>query len=207
MAAVLLRFGVHEYRPAFRGNQGAPDLDGSVGYGHGYDGKMFYLGLVLDEKYVEGWVEGYLERMGEDNPERRRTAAGRIGRGRDLVLEVLKAVCEIRVGCPKHRLSQPPGCIIGTGGGASDEKEDVKPLNQDPSNPHDGAPRSTDGPMHANGQPREGDLWLRSVVRNSSEIVSIVDPDGTVLYANPAWERVLGYDPLEAVGMNVLELV
>jgi diguanylate cyclase (GGDEF)-like protein/PAS domain S-box-containing protein len=44
-------------------------------------------------------------------------------------------------------------------------------------------------------------------VRNSSEVVSIVDPDGTVRYANSAWEWVLGYDPQEAVGMNVLEHV
>jgi PAS domain S-box-containing protein len=46
------------------------------------------------------------------------------------------------------------------------------------------------------------------VVENSSEIVSIVDPDGTLRYANPAWERILGYDPEEVVGkMNVLDLV
>ncbi|MBA4116637.1 MAG: PAS domain-containing protein, partial [Rubrobacter sp.] len=48
---------------------------------------------------------------------------------------------------------------------------------------------------------------MRSVVENSSEIVSIVDPDGALRYANPAWERVLGYAPEETVGMNVLDLV
>ena len=47
---------------------------------------------------------------------------------------------------------------------------------------------------------------MRSVVANSSEIVTIVDPDGTLRYANPAWERALGYDPDRAVGtMNVLD--
>jgi PAS domain S-box-containing protein len=46
------------------------------------------------------------------------------------------------------------------------------------------------------------------VVENSSEIVTIVDPDGTLRYANPAWERALGHDPEEAVGtMNVLDYV
>jgi len=83
----------------------------------------------------------------------------------------------------------------------------VKPSNQDLSNPHDGAPRGSDGIMHANGQPGEDDRWLHSVVRNSSEIVSIVAPDGIVRYANPAWERVLGYDPRKVVGMNVLDYV
>ena len=35
-----------------------------------------------------------------------------------------------------------------------------------------------------------------------------MDPDGTLRYASPAFERVLGYDPGEAVGkMNVLDHV
>ncbi|MDP9485892.1 MAG: PAS domain S-box protein, partial [Actinomycetota bacterium] len=45
-------------------------------------------------------------------------------------------------------------------------------------------------------------------MENSSEIVNIVDPDGTLRYANPAWQRALGYDPDEAIGkMNVLDHV
>src|SRR5215212_9089720 len=38
------------------------------------------------------------------------------------------------------------------------------------------------------------------VVDSSSEIVTIVDPDGTLRYASPAFGRVLGYDPEEAIG-------
>src|ERR687897_2928215 len=41
----------------------------AIGYDHGYDGEVFYLGLALDERYVEGWVEGCLERIGEDDPD------------------------------------------------------------------------------------------------------------------------------------------
>jgi diguanylate cyclase (GGDEF)-like protein/PAS domain S-box-containing protein len=49
---------------------------------------------------------------------------------------------------------------------------------------------------------------LRSVVEHSSENVTIVDLDGTLRYANPAFERMLGYDTEEVVGkMNVLEYV
>ncbi len=33
--------------------------------------KKFYLGLALDEKYVEELVEGCLERIGEDDAEER----------------------------------------------------------------------------------------------------------------------------------------
>ena len=54
----------------------------------------------------------------------------------------------------------------------------------------------------------EDDRWLRTVVENSSEIITIIDLDGTLRYASPAFERILGYDPEEAVGtMNVLDHV
>jgi diguanylate cyclase (GGDEF)-like protein/PAS domain S-box-containing protein len=49
---------------------------------------------------------------------------------------------------------------------------------------------------------------LRSVVENSSENFTLVDPDGTLRYASPAFGRMLGYAPEEVVGkMNVLEYV
>jgi len=52
------------------------------------------------------------------------------------------------------------------------------------------------------------DRWLRSVVENSLVNVTIVDPDGTMRYASPAFGRMLGYDPEEVVGkMNVLDHV
>jgi diguanylate cyclase (GGDEF)-like protein/PAS domain S-box-containing protein len=45
-------------------------------------------------------------------------------------------------------------------------------------------------------------------VENSSENVTMVDPDGTLRYASPAFGRMLGYDPEEVVGkMNVLDQV
>ena len=44
-------------------------------------------------------------------------------------------------------------------------------------------------------------------MENSTEVVKIVALDGTLRFANPAWSRVLGYDPEETVGTNVLDLV
>jgi hypothetical protein len=41
----------------------------AIGYDHGYDGEVFYLGRALDPMYIEGFVEGCLERIGEDIPE------------------------------------------------------------------------------------------------------------------------------------------
>jgi hypothetical protein len=41
----------------------------ALGYDHGYDTQKFYLGLALGPRYVEGFVEGCPERIGEYNPE------------------------------------------------------------------------------------------------------------------------------------------
>lgn len=54
---------------------------------------------------------------------------------------------------------------------------------------------------------RESEERFRSVVQNSSEVVNIVDIDGTVKYASPALERVLGHRSEEFVGQNVLDFV
>ena len=64
------------------------------------------------------------------------------------------------------------------------------------------------GAGQARGFPKEGGSWLHSIIHNSTEIIQIVDPNGTLRYANAAFERVLGYDPDEAIGeMNVLDHV
>ena len=71
-----------------------------------------------------------------------------------------------------------------------------------------GAPDGGHGPTHANRPPGEEDRWLRSALENSSEIIKILDPDGTLRYASPAFGRVFGYDPDQVVGtMNVLDHV
>ena len=75
---------------------------GAVGYDHGYDAEIFYLGLALDPNYVEGFVAGCLERIGEDEQEDE--VMLRIlwedEAEKDTVLEILKAECEVRTGRP-----------------------------------------------------------------------------------------------------------
>jgi hypothetical protein len=55
---------------------------GATGYDHGYDAEMLYLGLALEPKHVEGFVEGAwsgLARMSQTHgPSQRR---GQYGRG------------------------------------------------------------------------------------------------------------------------------
>jgi diguanylate cyclase (GGDEF)-like protein/PAS domain S-box-containing protein len=86
------------------------------------------------------------------------------------------------------------------------EKRDVNPSDRDRNDLDNGDTREANGPKHVHGP--EDDRWLLSVVEHSSEIVTIVDPDGTLRYASPAFGRLLGYDPGKVVGkMNVLEYV
>jgi diguanylate cyclase (GGDEF)-like protein/PAS domain S-box-containing protein len=41
---------------------------------------------------------------------------------------------------------------------------------------------------------------FESLTRNATDIVMVLDGDGTVQYVSPAYERVLGHDPKDAVG-------
>ena len=86
------------------GNGGGEGFEGraAIGYDHGYDGQLFYLGLALDERYVEGWVEGCLEWIDEDESEEERIFQD-LGAGetqRDVVIESLQADCEVEAGRP-----------------------------------------------------------------------------------------------------------
>ena len=75
----------------------------AIGYEHGYDAQKFYLGLALDPKYVEGFVEGCLERIGEDDPDGEmvfRDLWEEEGE-RETVLKILKSECEVRAGRPE----------------------------------------------------------------------------------------------------------
>ena len=47
---------------------------------------------------------------------------------------------------------------------------------------------------------RQNEERFRSLVQNASDVITILDEDGTILYDSPAIERVLGYEPGERVG-------
>ena len=69
----------------------------AIGYDHGYDAQKFYLGLTLDPKCVERFVDGCLERIGEDEPDDKalfRDLWEDEGE-REAVLMVLQAECEV----------------------------------------------------------------------------------------------------------------
>jgi diguanylate cyclase (GGDEF)-like protein/PAS domain S-box-containing protein len=53
---------------------------------------------------------------------------------------------------------------------------------------------------------RSGERF-RSLIRNSSDIITCLEVDGTILYESPSIERILGYEPGELVGKNVFDYV
>lgn len=74
----------------------------SIGYDHGYDAQKYYMGLTLDERYIEGFVEGCMERIAEDDPGDEEFLRGLWEEGeRDTVLDMLKAGCEVLTGRPE----------------------------------------------------------------------------------------------------------
>lgn len=48
---------------------------------------------------------------------------------------------------------------------------------------------------------------FRSLVQNSSDIITILEPSGTIRYESPSIERILGYHPDELVGNNAFDYV
>jgi hypothetical protein len=75
---------------------------GSSG-GGGEEGFKGRAAIGYDPAYIEGWVEGCLERIGEDNSEEEQLFRDlwEDETQREVVIESLKADCEVRVGRPQ----------------------------------------------------------------------------------------------------------
>ena len=54
---------------------------------------------------------------------------------------------------------------------------------------------------------RRSEQRFRSVVENSSDLVTLMDQSGTIGYQSPAIERIFGYTQEELIGRNCFELV
>src|SRR5437763_9930576 len=51
------------------------------------------------------------------------------------------------------------------------------------------------------------DAYFRLLTENSLDIISILEPDGTIRYESPSVTRILGYKPEEMVGRSAFEFV
>lgn len=52
---------------------------------------------------------------------------------------------------------------------------------------------------------RRSEKRFRRMIENASDLIAIMDGDGTIRYQSPASRRILGYEPEEMVGTNAFE--
>ena len=53
----------------------------------------------------------------------------------------------------------------------------------------------------------ESERRFKALVQNASDLITLLDPDGHVLYQSPSIQEVLGYEPYEIEGQNIRDLV
>jgi len=53
----------------------------------------------------------------------------------------------------------------------------------------------------------QNEVKWRSLIQTSANLITIVDAKGTIRYASPAIQRILGYQPEELIGKNTFEFV
>ncbi len=56
---------------------------------------------------------------------------------------------------------------------------------------------------HAEAEAEEGREFYRALVENGPDLVMLMDLDGTLLFASPSFERILGYVPGKVVGSTM----
>ncbi len=54
---------------------------------------------------------------------------------------------------------------------------------------------------------RTSEAHFRSLIENASDLIMVLAADGTILYASPSSERVVGHGPEALVGRRVVELI
>lgn len=54
---------------------------------------------------------------------------------------------------------------------------------------------------------RESEAKFRSLIQNSSDLILLLDQNGTIQYASPSHERILGYEPTELIGSKAFQFI
>lgn len=104
-------------------------------------------------------------------------------------------------GLPSLRLRRKDGAYIYVASRTSNTLQDPIAKGIVVDRRHITQRKQTEGPLH------ESEKRLRALLRNSLGVVTILDPDGTIRYASPSVERVLGYGFEDLIGQNALDHV
>jgi PAS domain S-box-containing protein len=59
----------------------------------------------------------------------------------------------------------------------------------------------------AEAQLQRSEEYFRALIENSTDVVTLIEPNGTIRYVSPSVMRVTGYAPAEVVGRSMLEFV
>lgn len=59
----------------------------------------------------------------------------------------------------------------------------------------------------AEAELREKDKRFRALIENITDLISLVDKDGNIIYASPSITKILGYEVEDYVGRNIFELI
>jgi PAS domain S-box-containing protein len=54
---------------------------------------------------------------------------------------------------------------------------------------------------------RQSEAYFRALIENALDVITILDAEGVIRYQSPSVERVLGYQPAELIGRNIVELL
>lgn len=54
---------------------------------------------------------------------------------------------------------------------------------------------------------RRSKEWFRSLTEHGSDLLTVIDQSGTILYESPSLERILGYRPIDRMGKSAFDLV
>jgi PAS domain S-box-containing protein len=76
------------------------------------------------------------------------------------------------------------------------------PIEMSLGETHEDGERLFTGVIRDVTERKESEERFRSLVEHTSDIITILDADGTIRYVSPAVERVMGYKPEEQVGTN-----
>jgi len=54
---------------------------------------------------------------------------------------------------------------------------------------------------------RKSEEYFKAIIQNSTDLIIIVDKKGTILFASPSSESILGYEPEEMIGKRVIDFI